>query len=435
MELRRIVAEDATSAREQALQLFGRDALIVSSQSLPKNRIEVIVAVETSSEPAANDGPSGSTATISPDVTDDSIDSQIPRRSDGQPGTSKAHVDSVPLKAADFHDLMRRERSQLQDPPTPQQSTQDQQGTQDLIEQLRNELRTLRRELDDLRRAQASTIDWAERLSALGLEDDLVRQIIAVTGKSLPEDWDLDRLSSTIMALILGRLSDEPTPGVQLFFGEPSVARGTAIVTLAQAHEARFGAGTATITVFGAANTQRWNMMLQQSAQAGIQCLRSTDMRTLKSLAQTFGLDSGCLFVDAGETQDDAQPTSSDAEDLTEAPTDWKRYLVIPASTDHLSLNDALGPEHPWDGLVVNAWDGSAQDLSLLGALTSKEVSLRAILDKDHSGTILPKRSMKELSDALSQRLVARLKQDSAVSSHGFDDQRQVKLEPHVLGN
>jgi hypothetical protein len=48
MELRRIIAADARSAREEAIRLYGADALIVSSRSLPKNRTEVIVAVEES---------------------------------------------------------------------------------------------------------------------------------------------------------------------------------------------------------------------------------------------------------------------------------------------------------------------------------------------------------------------------------------------------
>ena len=45
MELKRILARDSRSANEKAIQLYGNDVLIISSQRLD-NQIELIVATE-----------------------------------------------------------------------------------------------------------------------------------------------------------------------------------------------------------------------------------------------------------------------------------------------------------------------------------------------------------------------------------------------------
>ena len=45
MELKRILARDSRSANEKAIQLYGADVLIISSQRLD-NQTELIVAVD-----------------------------------------------------------------------------------------------------------------------------------------------------------------------------------------------------------------------------------------------------------------------------------------------------------------------------------------------------------------------------------------------------
>jgi flagellar biosynthesis GTPase FlhF len=55
MELKRILARDSRSANEKAIQLYGNDVLIISSQRLD-NQIELIVAtdVDPAVSPAAD---------------------------------------------------------------------------------------------------------------------------------------------------------------------------------------------------------------------------------------------------------------------------------------------------------------------------------------------------------------------------------------------
>ena len=50
MELKRIIARDSRSANEKAIQLYGPDVLIISSQRVDQ-QTELIVAVEVASEP------------------------------------------------------------------------------------------------------------------------------------------------------------------------------------------------------------------------------------------------------------------------------------------------------------------------------------------------------------------------------------------------
>ncbi len=52
MELKRILARDSRSANEKAIQLYGVDVLIISSQRLD-NQTELIVAVDLDKFPAA----------------------------------------------------------------------------------------------------------------------------------------------------------------------------------------------------------------------------------------------------------------------------------------------------------------------------------------------------------------------------------------------
>jgi flagellar biosynthesis GTPase FlhF len=50
MELKRILARDSRSANEKALQLYGPDVLIISSQKMD-HQIELIVAVDVDALP------------------------------------------------------------------------------------------------------------------------------------------------------------------------------------------------------------------------------------------------------------------------------------------------------------------------------------------------------------------------------------------------
>ena len=52
MELKRIIARDSRSANEKAIQLYGNDVLIISSQRVDQ-QTELIVAVDVASEPLA----------------------------------------------------------------------------------------------------------------------------------------------------------------------------------------------------------------------------------------------------------------------------------------------------------------------------------------------------------------------------------------------
>jgi flagellar biosynthesis protein FlhF len=52
MELKRILARDSRSANEKAIQLYGSDVLIISSQRLD-NQTELIVAVDLDTTPEA----------------------------------------------------------------------------------------------------------------------------------------------------------------------------------------------------------------------------------------------------------------------------------------------------------------------------------------------------------------------------------------------
>ena len=51
MELKRILARDSRSANEKAIQLYGSDVLIISTQRLD-NQTELIVAVDLDDQPA-----------------------------------------------------------------------------------------------------------------------------------------------------------------------------------------------------------------------------------------------------------------------------------------------------------------------------------------------------------------------------------------------
>ena len=73
MELKRILARDSRAANEKAIQLYGKDVLIISSQRLD-NQTELIVAVDldAKSEAAAAesvkpvDSPHAAAATFAP---------------------------------------------------------------------------------------------------------------------------------------------------------------------------------------------------------------------------------------------------------------------------------------------------------------------------------------------------------------------------------
>lgn len=429
MELRRIVAADASSAREQAVQLFGQNTLIVSSRGLPKNRIEVIVAVEsdqgsegwTDSEPAAaNDEATTSfrslieRETLVDEPSEEYFEAASRESEQAEAARMAAAASSTPAgPGLHANSALGGYWSGTGTPPSPPNAQPvppmaEQDPTHQLIEQLRAELRSVRRELDSLRRVQAASIDWVERITALGLPEPLARQIIARVGNALPADWDRAQLHEVFREALIERLARAPNAQVSLFFGEPVVSRGAAMVALARDQEETGGAGTATISVFGDAGKQRWAMLLQQAAQAGIQCLRSPDLATLVNLSSTFGGDSRSLLVDVGDPV--ALSAANGVSKPDAIPDDWQRLLVISSPLDRTTL-DRIERE-AWKGLVLTSWDNAAPDLAVFGRLLSSSLPLAAILDRDTNGEIRVQRSPDTLASYLAQCLLTRLQYD-----------------------
>ena len=194
MELKRIIARDSRSANEKAIQLYGNDVLIISSQRVDQ-QTELIVAVDVGSEPL----PQAAQASLPPVDTNEAkptfkaTDAQfLPFAEVLQNASASVAQDPVD-EASDamaFETALERLRVRPEAPlpatPAVQPDLQaaklapyEQQRSLEIVDMLREEMAALRKEFALSRQMQP----WQQ---TLGLSPDLQKLSMAMQEVGMP---------------------------------------------------------------------------------------------------------------------------------------------------------------------------------------------------------------------------------------------------------
>ncbi len=445
MELKRIIARDSRAANEKAIQLYGPDVLVISSQRVD-SQTELIVAIDTAAAPQApvvpEPVPVPAPATSREearfqafsDVFKVSVENPPPVEtspdSDWQPAAVRlaqaqtqpptqvqmASPAAVPTSAA----VQATELAQAspipasialapEAPPMSQAVLAAQQEaaellrSRDTVELLRQEIAALRQEFNLNRQVSMwqsgqglshELTQWFAHMQELGVPASL-RTLMADSANgcdTVSEAWPL--IHKTLTGALKRRKSTWPQRGVHALVGPSGSGKTLMVARMAMAASAKVRAEDMAIISMADAKAGAWSQLQVLAAQSGVACYRAADVATLDMLLQELSHLS-VIWVDTPGTDFMAQ-----AQALQSINPAVHLHAVLPldatvtnvrkifdsaevkwASVMLTKLDEAAHPWHVLKALCDRAWDVSAVGASHQVRVAPQAFDAQAMVD------------------------------------------------------
>lgn len=400
MELKRILARDSRSANEKAIQLYGPDVLIISSQKLD-HQTELIVAVDLDDGAQSQDR-----STVSKPQP-----KQMPQNEQqGDAGFvpfSKLFQSAssfAPLGAEDENPLSKSPAAQGSDKPAgalkpgeqvqpfvsqpefretaSQAARHEAQRSQEIVDMLRAEMAALRKEFSLSRQMQP----WQDglRLSPsvqrlIQVMSDLavpagIRALLTDSIRELEDESEAIRVMHGLLMGALERVPmDFPCSGVHAICGPSGAGKTAMVARLAHAAAQRHGVDRQVMVSFADQRPGAWSQMQMLASQAGVACFRAIDSDMLKTLLSD--LEGKTVWIDTSGADFLAQ-----AERLSGEHPQVLRHAVLPVDVTATSVQKIL--QHPhltWSSLMLSKWDEAANPWALIKGLTENPLPVSCV--------------------------------------------------------
>ena len=314
MELKRILARDSRSANEKAIQLYGPEVLIISSQRVDQ-QTELIVAVDVRAEsPGVSVVPTGVEPMLHAPGLAQAADQPLRANAPDFVPFSKifqsthdfAQLEPEPAKAAagaapalalapvpSQAALQPSVQSPLQAPVAYAVSAHETQRSQEIVDMLRQEMAALRKEFSLSRQM----MPWQD---GLALSPDMQKLAMAMSEVGLPAGLravltdSIQSLQRTeeawpvLQALLTDALARAAAPwpqaGVHALCGPSGSGKSSMVGRLALAAAQSQGAESQVMISFADQRPGAWGQMQLLAAQAGVSCFRAADAAMLQAL-------------------------------------------------------------------------------------------------------------------------------------------------------
>lgn len=407
MELKRIIARDSRSANEKAIQLYGPDVLIISSQRVDQ-QTELIVAVDVASASAdVASAKQGEPATPHPasQTKASKSDSEpfVPFSAVFQNANAQAAPASSQNDAADSafqtgqDQRMSRSMVAPQDAmpaapaaqPTvaavqaPVTAHYEQQRSHEIVDLLRQEMAALRQEFALSRQMQP----WQQ---TLGLSADIQKLSMAMQEVGMPvalrslltdsiqqletleEAWPVvarmlaDAIHRPAMAV--------PDTGVHALCGPSGAGKTSMLGRLAYAAAQAHGAEKQVMISYGEQRPGAWSQMQLLASQAGATCFRAADMAMLQTLLDD--LHGKTIWIDTPGADFAAQ-----AQQL-QSLNGLGLHAVLPVDATVTNVQKILqNPEIRWSSMMLTKVDEAAYPWPLIKGLCDQSLAVSCMAD------------------------------------------------------
>lgn len=378
MELKRILARDSRSANEKAIQLYGSDVLIISSQRLD-DQTELIVATD-----------------VSP-LASPSADAHL--NQDEAVTRSKAHVPFVPFSQLLEEVNLRQDAGATEDgvpgrqasspnasvplnvPPVTNgerlNSAHESQRSLEIVDMLRQEMASLRKEFSLSRQMQP----WQDGLRLSPAIQPLLQAMneagVPATLRALLTDsiQSLDNLNealSVVQHLLVTSL-ERPAGSLRPLKAHalcgPSGSGKTSMVgRLAFAAAQTEGADKQVMVSFADHRPGAWAQMQLLASQSGVDCFRVADVSMLGTLLED--LHGKTIWIDTCGADFIAQ-----AEILQLQCPQIMRHAVLPVDATVTSVQKILqNSTVSWSSLMLSKVDEAAHPWALVKGLTENNL-------------------------------------------------------------
>ena len=414
MELKRIIARDSRSANEKAIQLYGSDILIISSQRVDQ-QTELIVAVDVASA-SVDAGAADSEQKIETQAM--SHAGVNPFKADSNPSVPFAEV----FQNANAQPLPLREREALPEGDfqtaqaglmsrgmvSPQEGDStgavmgsplhaglsgghdalpahyEQQRNHEIVDMLRQEMAALRKEFALSRQMQP----WQQ---TLGLSEDIQRLSMAMQEVGMPvalrslltdsiqgletmdEAWPV---VERLLVDAIGRPATKvPDTGVHALCGPSGAGKTSMLGRLAYAAALTHGADQQVMVSFGDQRPGAWSQIQLLASQAGAACYRAADVAMLQTLLDD--LQCKTVWIDTPGTD-----FAAHAQQMRQAHSGVNLHAVLPVDATVTSVQKILqNPEIRWSSLMLTKVDEAAYPWPLIKGLCDQSLAVSCMAE------------------------------------------------------
>lgn len=419
MELKRIIARDSRAANEKAIQLYGPDVLVISSQRVD-SQTELIVAIDSAAPAVVNEAAAPQTAPAPAtsreqarfqafsDVFKVSVENPPPvetsEDSDWQPAAVRlaqsqgqaASPASVPTPAT----VQATELAQAapipasialapEPQPVPQAVLAAQQEaaellrSRDTVELLRQEIAALRQEFNLNRQVSMwqsgqglshELTQWFAHMQELGVPASL-RTLMADSANgcdTVSEAWPL--IHKTLTGALKRRKSTWPQKGVHALVGPSGSGKTLMVARMAMAASAKVRAEDMAIISMADAKAGAWSQLQVLAAQSGVACYRAADVATLDMLLQELSHLS-VIWVDTPGTDFMQQ-----AQALQSINPAVHLHAVLPLDATVTNVRKIFDTaELKWASVMLTKLDEAANPWHVLKALCDRALDVSAV--------------------------------------------------------
>lgn len=406
MELKRVIALDMRTANEKAIQLYGENVLVISSERVD-NHTELIVAVDL---PGLHDAESEASVTMQGVEMHEIGAGEVMSAAEFKK-VSFADALEASARGDDGGEGDRRAPSALamtggvpsalamtEGATTEQAAAQhmhDALQSREIVAWLREEFDALRRELLSARWQvdEAGVQGWGEPLRSLaqalaslglpsGLRDMLMAELQRLQSFDAPVDISsaVDALDSRLMSALkktaakaakgaagtaLQGIAAGSQTGLQVLVGPSGSGKTTLVARLAASGAAIHGAASQAVVSYRDARPGAWSQLQTLAAQAGIDCYRAPDEATFQVILaelsdrKTVWVDTpGLNFMDVAQGLKAQNPKVS-------------MHAVLPVDATLTSAARVVVQAHGlWSSLMLTKMDEAAHPWPLIAALT-----------------------------------------------------------------
>lgn len=405
MELKRILARDSRTANEKAIQLYGPEVLIISTQRVDQ-QTELIVAVDV----AADTGVQGMAKSQSADGLSASQNAEgfVPFSKVFENVQTPEAMTSATQPASDLladfdvpvFQMRLSDTSQDDKPAAPlavavpvsAQNTMvttdvpaapyEQQRSQEIVELLRQEMAALRKEFAVSRHMQPwqQTLTLSaemQQLSAAMVEVGMPAGLRALLTDSIQGLQTLDEALPVIHGLLVDALKRPAKPmpgkGIHVLCGPSGAGKTSMVGRLAYAAAQTHGAEKQVMISFADQRPGAWSQIQVLAAQAGVACYRAADVSTLDALLDD--LHGKTVWIDTPGIDFEVQ-----AQHLMQQKHAMALHAVLPVDATVTSVQKIVQKNDiRWTSLMLTKMDEAAYPWPLLKSLCDQSMPVSCV--------------------------------------------------------
>lgn len=375
MELKRILAADSRAAKEKAIRLYGRDALILSNDRV-NGQVELIVAVDL--------------------VADDAL---YPNRGSAEDENAVRKTATPLLQPPPFGRVLQSTMERMlakqsepvtADAPAPTLTTSptlvqpadpgELLRAQELVAMVKSELNEMRREIRLSRQTAvlenaAHLAPHIQALSAAMREANIASSLRAllideVRDCKTPEEAT-DHISTMLHRQLKHKLATAPFQGTHVVVGPSGGGKSVMARNIANAHIKSHGSEDIAIVSFNDNRIGAWPQLQLLSAAAGIECYKVKSAASLRELVASLS-DKKLIIIDTPGNQ-----SLENASALHSAMQDTTFHLVFPADASTATLNRFLQvTEIKWSSVMLTKMEECSNPWPILQMLSNKALPL-----------------------------------------------------------